>query len=378
MLPKFHNSGLLSFNLCRISNNISSIVHAEEFEETIKNSLQQNKAVYHKSCYDNHNETKLSRALNRKKRKKEVDDQEKTKKVTVRSFGSSSIALGSHVCIFCNEIDNEQNLIAAGTLHAKTLKVKQKHVDDFTKNLREMALFLNDSNLLPKISTGDVATNEVFYHKKCYINYRNKHRSAVRGANKSSISLKEQEIDYAKTVCFNKIMNYVYEKGQEQENVSFQVSDLEDLYYDQLSINGIEYSKHTSRFANKLVSNIPDLEIRTINNKLSVFFKDSLDVLSEALEPDSYLRSINKVVKPLRKIMSEWKNEFNGTFESDCQEKSVPVQLLTLISQLLDGNNLSDKRYSQGTLTCAQILMYNFKKVYHKQRRETPIVLYLS
>ena len=76
--------------------------------------------------------------------------------------------------------------------------------------------------------------------------------------------------------------------------------------------------------------------------------------------------------------MREWKNEFNGVFESDCQENSVPVQLLTTISMLIDNNDLTGQRFSQGALTCAQIIMYNFKKVYHKQYRETPIVLYNS
>ena len=73
--------------------------------------------------------------------------------------------------------------------------MRQVHVDNFTYNLKEMASFLNDSILLPKFSTGDVISNELFYHKNCYLYYRNKYRNAMTAANKINLSLKQQEND---------------------------------------------------------------------------------------------------------------------------------------------------------------------------------------
>ena len=42
------------------------------------------------------------------------------------------------------------------------------------------------------------------------------------------------------------------------------------------------------------------------------------------------------------------------------------------------GNAVSNLGFSQGALTCEQIVMHNFKKVYHRQHRETPVCLYNS
>ena len=52
-------------------------------------------------------------------------------------------------------------------------------------------------------------------------------------------------------------MTYVYEKGQEQENVSFDVSELEKLYADLLSSNDIIHVIHVTRFTGKLMVRVP-------------------------------------------------------------------------------------------------------------------------
>ena len=43
------------------------------------------------------------------------------------------------------------------------------------------------------------------------------------------------------------------------------------------------------------------------------------------------------IVVPLRNVMEDTKSDFEGSFENDCQLKSVPIQLLTVISMLIDG-----------------------------------------
>ena len=107
-----------------------------------------------------------------------------------------------------------------------------------------------------------------------------------------------------------------------------------------------------SRFADKLISRIPELEKRTIKKKLFFIFTDRVDeyVFNQILEPDSFLHSINKVVNPIRKVVSGWKHDFNGEFTQGCQKKSVPIQFLTLIIMPVDGN-VSNLSFSQGALT---------------------------
>ena len=76
--------------------------------------------------------------------------------------------LGDHVCLFCAEKDLPTNLCAAGTWHAKITQVYMQHVDKISEQLRSMALFLNGLSVLAKLSSSDVASNELFYHSKCY------------------------------------------------------------------------------------------------------------------------------------------------------------------------------------------------------------------
>ena len=87
-------------------------------------------------------------------------------------------------------------------------------------------------------------------------------------------------------------MTYVYEKGQEQENVSFDVSELEKLYADLLSSNDIIHAIHVSRFAESLNS-----QNELLRKKLTVVFTDRVDKygFNQILEPDSFLHSMNKV-----------------------------------------------------------------------------------
>ena len=58
--------------------------------------------------------------------------------------------------------------------------------------------------------------------------------------------------------------------------------------------------------------------------------------------------------------MMDVNNKFDGTFSTHCQEESVPMQLISLVSMLIDGSGIS-KDVSQHALTCAQLIMYNFR-----------------
>ena len=90
-------------------------------------------------------------------------------------------------------------------------------------------------------------------------------------------------------------------------------------------------------------------------------------------------------------------NEFTGNMSSDCQQHSVPTELITLVNMLLEGSNVTHFT-NQNMLTCAQLLLYNFKPrtkyltrptendevktnsetIYHSKMRETPVAIYNS
>ena len=79
-------------------------------------------------------------------------------------------------------------------------------------------------------------------------------------------------------------------------------------------------------------------------------------------------------------------NKFVGVFSAGCQRDSVPIELLTLISMLVDGVGIDNEGFSQEALTISQLIMYNFKnkKVCQGERGrrqkcyETPLPTYIS
>ena len=84
-----------------------------------------------------------------------------TSQKTVAILGVPRVVHHSE-CMICEERDNYEYLIAAGNKHASSSKVKKFHVDSFICKLRDMALYLNDQKLLPKLAMGDVISNELF------------------------------------------------------------------------------------------------------------------------------------------------------------------------------------------------------------------------
>ena len=85
--------------------------------------------------------------------------------------------------------------------------------------------------------------------------------------------------------------------------------------------------------------------------------------------------------------MSKVKKTFNTHFGGNSQISLVPIEVLVLISVLIDGVDVSNKTFSQSAVTCSQQIMYNFQKnkrkksvqsTRHFKYRETPVVIYVS
>ena len=60
---------------------------------------------------------------------------------------------------------------------------------------------------------------------------------------------------------------------------------------------------------------------------------------------------------------------FSGSFTENCQKKSVPQSLLTLIAMIMYGTNIKDKAsyLSQPALSLSQLMMFN--SISNKERR---------
>lgn len=98
------------------------------------------------------------------------------------------------------------------------------------------------------------------------------------------------------------------------------------------------------------------------------------------MNSNSFVEQLNKIVILIRKAKSRQQNNDAGLFSMDCQKNSVPKELLSLISMFIDGTEHTSK-LSQATLTCAQLILSNYKpnntgavdKTTYLLRKEKPL-----
>ena len=81
------------------------------------------------------------------------------------------------------------------------------------------------------------------------------------------------------------------------------------------------------------------------------------------------MRSEDPLIQLFRPFVMRWKNTFNTHFGENSRIYSVPIELLSLISVLIDGADISNKTFSQSAVACSQQIMYNF----HKNKRKKSV-----
>ena len=247
-----------------------------------------------------------------------------------------------------------------------------------------MAIALNNQVILSKFSSGDVASNELNYHKSCYRDFLNQYDQKIRKDSSREEALKNELDEFWKAVCFNKVVTHV--KETYVTGIDFEAKALMNLHEELLQKHDIAHPPQLTRFTEDIIRAIPQLEKRgKTKQKVKLYFKTDVDnLVREVMSPSSFVEQLNNVVVPIRKKISEQKNRFTGTFSMDCQKASVPKELLSLISMLIDGTDHTSK-LSQASLTCAQLIVSNYlpnntddenKTRYHSKDRETPLVLY--
>ena len=82
------------------------------------------------------------------------------------------------------------SLCAVRVMHASKTAVNKQHVKKTTKKIKTMAM--DNKPILAKLSSGDIATNELNYHQFCYQDFVNKYNQKVLVESNQEVSLKHQ------------------------------------------------------------------------------------------------------------------------------------------------------------------------------------------
>lgn len=364
-------------------NNVFSIESFENNdEESIFSIIEEHNGLHHHSCVLNL-QTKLKRHLDKVK-----NDSISSNKRQKRS-DSSKITLGEFKCLFCGKEDDVSNLCAGGTLYSTKSKINHENNKAFSEKLWMQASRLQNSRVLNFLSQGTAAAREMNYHKACLTKFHNSYRSLVNLEN-SNIS----EIDFKKELHFRKVVSFILSQRRLGTN-TFKLIDLENMFSEYLAEDSIQYSSHVTRFGEKLIIQLGsyfeenDIEIRTINRCLSLMFKEDIDeIIKESMSPSTYISSLLSIISPIRAEMSKVANSFSYSFTNDSQMSSVPIQLQVLCSLLVDGCDPNLKGFSQSSLSIAQLVMYQYRKITgsssvttvrrHSKERETPVPVYVG
>ena len=88
-----------------------------------------------------------------------------------------------------------------------------------------------------------------------------------------------EEQKWKKSQAFDQIINYIVEKENSEPGSVFFVQDLNTMYVENLFQNGTDEQMQTTRFAEILLSGLPDFCSNIVNHKNVVLFNDKISEL---------------------------------------------------------------------------------------------------
>ena len=193
-------------------------------------------------------------------------------------------------------------------------------------------------------------------------------------------------------------MSYIGERRDDETNkelVILRLKDFAGMYnnrLDQLGFAGT--TVNSTRLKDRILTSLRDLKAHQKGRDVLLAFDSDIGIaLHRVLEEDddTEAKHLAAAAAIIRKEMLLTKSNFQGTFEKNCQEDSVPSCLTSLVKMILYGPNIQDQienNTSQAALTIAQLLQFNcvgrqrkgstVASIRHLKERETPIPIYVG
>ncbi|KAJ8396338.1 hypothetical protein AAFF_G00019150 [Aldrovandia affinis] len=178
----------------------------------------------------------------------------------------------------------------------------------------------------------------------------------------------------------------------------FKLVDLTRLYTTRLEQLGTVLTGrvHSTKLKDRIITYFPDLEEHKSGRDIMLAFNQDVgSALQKACEHDADSEGVclARAANIVRRDMLKMKTTFSGSFETHCQEQSVPTSLVALVAMILNGPNIQEQSchssVSTATLTVSQLLMFNSyahhreststtESTRHSHNRETPLPVYLG
>ena len=290
----------LSSNIMRFSElgELPVFLELERLDEGsgIETTLINNKAVWHKLCYNNFNTTKLQRAEKRVIASDSEQENGPAKKYRCRS---SFQEMPKDCCFFCGEGPLE-SLHEAATMHLDS-------------RVRKCARDLQDESLLAKLSVGDMVAIDAKYHLQCLVSLYNR-ASALSTTRKTDESRKVNE-----GIALAELLAYIDEMRMNADVAPiFKLSDLVKLYSSRLEYLGIEQHvrPHSTELKNRILAHIPELKAYKEGREVLLAFDSDMGYAIHKFcdeDYDSEAICLAKAAKIVRRDMLELRAMFTGS-----------------------------------------------------------------
>ena len=251
------------------------------------------------------------------------------------------------ICFFCRQPAGNESLRGAATFQ-------------LDNRVRAAATLIQDTELLGRLSAGDMVAIEAKYHARCLISLYNRARKAKLEG------LEDHGQGHAAStsgVVFAELVLYIEEARQDGSAPVFRLAELSQLYKSRMEQLGVELDSrvNSTRLKERLLAEFPDMRAYIKGRDVLMAFEDDIGTaLAKACEQDNnedalHIARAAQIVR--RHIFGEAK-PFNG-FPEQCQVDSVPQLLLTLVNMVLEGPSIKDQMEeatSPAALTIAQLL----------------------
>uniref|UniRef100_UPI00358FEB60 uncharacterized protein isoform X2 n=1 Tax=Myxine glutinosa TaxID=7769 RepID=UPI00358FEB60 len=344
-------------------------------------ALVDNKAQWHQSCRLAFNKNEVQRAEKRALKKSSSTGDDDTIAVPSkqrRGRSSTENPTQEALYFFCCKPAGTDGLHEAATFH-------------LDKQVRTCAELLQDTELLARLSAGDMIALESKYHNKCLVGLYNRVRK-----HKTQEKQGTDEEKMLSGIAFAEVVMYIEESRFDDSTAPvFKLADLSDLYRSRMEQLGIklESKVNTTRLKERLLAQIPDLQAQPQGRDVLLAFSDDIGAaLTKACEWDSDSDAVylGRAANIVRRHMFELK-PFTG-FHEGCQRDSVLKLLLALVNMVLEGPSIRDQSAypaKSAAFTIAQLLRFNSVKhrrlegstsvnVRHNATQETPVPMYIG
>ena len=190
------------------------------------------------------------------------------------------------------------------------------------------------------MSAGDLIAQDAQYHAQCLASLYNRARETKPSG--------DSDVDMLnKGIAFAELVSYIEDSRMDTSVAPvFKLTDLVHLYSTRLQVVG---RVHSTKLKDRILNYFQDMEAHKRGRDVVLIFNEDVgSALNKACEHDSNNDAIHlaRAANIVRRDMFKKRNKFNGSYDANCQEESVPVSLLALVTMVINGPNIKSQSNS--------------------------------